>query len=149
MYEGISKSSWVWSITKYKVTTLTVNCCPFQISPISWLWSGSSICTTAGRTAGADFLEFNIWVSMIVAELQECPENDVLITVILFLEIRKISGSHIRWVRRAGNHGDICSSWNFLHSHSNVLQHIVKLYQPVLVLLSFQMLSVDLLPQML
>jgi len=33
---------------------------------------------------------------MIVAELQECPEKDVLLAVILFLEIRKISGSHIR-----------------------------------------------------
>lgn len=86
---------------------------------------------------------------MIVAELQECPEKDVLLAVILFLEIRKISGSHIRWMRRAGNHSYICSSWNFLQSHSNVLQHIVKLYQPVLVLLSFRMFSVDVLPQML
>ena len=59
MCEGISKSSWVESITKY-VTTVIGNCCPFQISPVSWLWSGSGICTTAGRTAGANFLEFHV-----------------------------------------------------------------------------------------
>jgi len=122
--------------------------CPFQISTISWLCSGSGISTTAGRTAGADFLEFHVRVLMIVAELQESPESDVLIAVILFLETRKISGSHIRWVRRAGNHSDVCSSWNFLHSHTNVLQHIIKVYQAVLVLLSFRMFSVDPLPQM-
>ena len=82
MYEGISKSSWIESITKYKFTTIIGNCCPFQISPISWLCSGSGIFTNAG----ADFLESHVSVSMIVAELQECPENDVLIAVILFLE---------------------------------------------------------------
>jgi hypothetical protein len=81
--------------------------------------------------------------------LQECPENDVLIAVILFLETRKISRSHIRWVRRAGNHSDVCNSWNFLRSHSNVLQHIFKVYQPALVLQSFRMFSVDPLPRML
>jgi hypothetical protein len=96
MYEGISKSSWIESVTEYKVTTLIDNCCPFQISPISWLCSGSGICTAVGRTAGADFLEFHVRVPMIVAKLQECPENDVLIAVILFLETRKISGSYIR-----------------------------------------------------
>jgi hypothetical protein len=57
---------------------------------------GSGISTTAGKTAGADFLEFHVRVPMSVAELRECPESDVLITVILFLETRKISGTHIR-----------------------------------------------------
>lgn len=92
MYDGISRSSWIESVTKYKVTTLIGNCCLFQISPISWLCNGSVICTTAG----ADFSEFHVRVSMIVAELQECPENNVLIAVILFLETRKISGNHVR-----------------------------------------------------
>jgi hypothetical protein len=96
MYEGIFQSSWFELVTKYSVPTVIGNCCPFQISPISWLCSGSGITTTAGRTAGADFLKFHVRVSMIVAELQECPENDVLIAVILFLETRKISRSHIR-----------------------------------------------------
>jgi hypothetical protein len=149
MYEGVSKSSWIESITKYMVPALIGNCCPFQSGHISCLCSGSGIYTTAGSTAGTDILEFHVRVSMIVPEFQECPENDVLIPVILFLETRIISGSYMRWLRRAGNHGDVCSSWEFLHSHNSVLQHVVKVCQPVLNVLSFRMFSVDPLHQML
>jgi hypothetical protein len=89
IYEGVSKSSRSESIMKYTLTFGITRCSPLQNIPLPSLCNGSRVSTTAGSTAGNDFLESRVEQSTIVPVFQWHPGNDALLASILFSETRR------------------------------------------------------------